>query len=173
MQPRSRPIAAVLALLVLAGCALPEAATEVPDVADSAGTSRHEGYYYPPLTSRETYKARAQTLPDSNRSRRLVFVSTLTAAQSELPYLPPYFMFAKGDEAEKLIIIATHDGPLDTIYRARALLASFTQAARETPVFQENGVDEFFTFYDLLKLLGFRQLTISDGKSFAHRVVID
>ena len=42
--------------------------------ADVAAADRHEGYYYPTVTSRETYTARAITLPDSDRARRIGFI---------------------------------------------------------------------------------------------------
>jgi hypothetical protein len=168
---RCRPLAALAVTLALAACVVPPAQEASSEPQSEA--SRHEGYYYPRVSSTETYRARAKTLEDSDRKRRLLFVTTLSQDQSELPYPPPYFMFAKGDEAEKLIIVGTHDGMLDTIYRARALLATFTYAVRQTPLFQEYEVDDFFTFYDLLKLLGFTQMTISDGRSFAHRVTIE
>jgi hypothetical protein len=82
-------------------------------------------------------------------------------------------MFAKGTESEKLIIVAVEDGPLDTLYRARAVLANMTSVARLTPLFQELNVVETFTFFDLLYMLGFTQLTISDGREFAHQVVFE
>jgi hypothetical protein len=82
-------------------------------------------------------------------------------------------VFAKGDDAEKLLIVALKDGVIDTLYRARALLAMLTSVARGTPLFQELGVAETFTFFDLLKILGFTQLTISDGDAFAHQVKVE
>jgi hypothetical protein len=177
MPLRRSPVAALTLILALAACVAVDQADPAADAAQPASERgaepSHEGYYYPRLTSSETYRARAKTLDESDRQRRLLFVSTLAAEQTELPYPPPYIMFAKGDEAEKLIIVATHDGPLDTVYRARALLAAFTSAARSTQLFQEMEVDDFFTFFDLLKLLGFKQLTVSDGRAFAHRVVIE
>ena len=47
-----------------------------------------------------------------------------------------------------------------------------TSVSRATPLFQDYGVAEVFTFFDLLKILGFAQLTISDGDGFAHQVLI-
>jgi hypothetical protein len=177
MSLRSRPLAVLAATLALAACVAPPQSTPTtnPQAASGSGdeVSHHEGYYYPRITSTEIYKARAKTLEDSDRKRRLLFVTTLAQDQAELPFPPPYLMFAKGDDAEKLIIVATRDGMLDTLYRARALLATFTYAVRQTPLFQDYEVDDFFTFYDLLKLLGFTQVTISDGRNFSHRVTIE
>ena len=139
--------------------------------AASAG-DRHAGYYYPEPDSRETYNARAETMPDATRGLRIGFVAGLTKELEARPYAPTYAIFAKGAEAEKLIIVARQDGRLDTIYRARALFASLTGVARLLPIFAELGVQEIFTFFDLVKLLGFEQITISNGRDFAHQVML-
>lgn len=133
---------------------------------------RHEGYYYPPLTSSEVYEARIAASPDSDRRRRLGFVTGVTKQLNELPYPAPYAVFAKGDEAEKLIIVAYGDGVLDTVYRARALFATLTSLIRLGPLFQGTPIDDVATFFDLAKLLGFENITVSDGRAFAHRVVL-
>jgi hypothetical protein len=134
---------------------------------------RHVGYYYPPPQTIETYEARAETLEDSNRTRRIGFVVELTQQMLSNPSAPEFAVFATGDEAETLLIVALKDNVLDTIYRARALLAMLTSVARATPLFQDYGVAEVFTFFDLLKILGFDQLTISDGDGFAHQVLLE
>lgn len=160
-RPRgaARVLAAAL-LLLLAGS---------PASADD----KHEGYYYPEVGSREVYQSRIKTLPDSDRARRIGFVTGVTAGQTERPYAPITAMFAKGTQAEKLILVGLQDGPLDTLYRARAVLAMLTATARTTAVFRDLDPDAQYTFLDLLKLLGFTQITISDGRSWAHRIDID
>jgi len=82
-------------------------------------------------------------------------------------------LYAKGAESEKLVIVALQDGYIDTIYRARALLAAMTAQARATPIFTELEVESTYTFFDLAVLLGFKQITISDGQSFAHQVTFE
>ena len=89
------------------------------------------------------------------------------------PYAPNAAIFAKGAEAEKLIIVALVDGRIDTIYRARAVFANMTAASRLLPAFQEMGVRDWFTFFDLAKMLGFKQITICNGRDFAHQVFIE
>lgn len=133
----------------------------------------HEGYYYPKPGSFEHYPARVYTLPDSDRVRRQAFVIGLTKQLLGGQYAPSYAVFAKGDGSDKLIIVALADGQLNTIYRARALLATFTSVARSTPFFQQNTEPDEATFLDLLKLLGFKQVTVSDGRAFAHQIIID
>ena len=133
---------------------------------------RHAGYYYPPPKTQETYVARAKTLEDSDRKRRLGFVTALTAQMLANPYPPPFAIFAKGDDAEKLIIVGLYENSYNTIYRMRGLLAMLTATSRMTPFFNEMGVEDYFTFFDLAKLLGFTQITVSDGRDFAHRIDI-
>lgn len=139
----------------------------------ASADDRHAGYYYPDPATTETYKARARTLAGADRTQRIAFVTGVTLKQQERPHPPVLAMFAKGEEAEKLIIVGLEDGRLDTIYRARAVLAMMTATARATPIFQEYKVEEIFTFLDLCKMLGFSQVTISNGKDFAHQILIE
>ena len=131
---------------------------------------RHVGIYYPEPQTREEYKARAETLPDVDKGKRIDFVNGLTAHMLASPYPPQFAVFAKGTQAEKLIIVSLYDDSFNTLYRARALLAMLTAVSRQTPYFRKHGVDDSFTFYDLLVLLGFKRLTISDGENFAYQV---
>lgn len=134
---------------------------------------RHAGYYYPVPATSEVYRARAETLPDANRKRRVLFVTELTNQMMNNPYPPPFAIFAKGEDAEKMIITALYRDGYDTLYRMRGLLALLTARARATPIFQEYEVEDLFTFFDLLKLLGFRLLTVTDGDRFAHQIHVE
>lgn len=134
---------------------------------------RHEGYYFPTVGSSEVYEARVPKAPDSDRRRRLGFVAGITKQLSELPYPPPYAVFAKGDEAEKMIVVGYGGGQLDTVYRARALFATLTSLLRIGPLFQGTPIDDQATFFDLAKLLGFDQITVSDGATYAHRITLN
>ncbi|MBV8538231.1 MAG: hypothetical protein JO128_21720, partial [Alphaproteobacteria bacterium] len=126
-------LAVVVGMGLWAGAIAPAAAQS---------NDRLEGYYYPKITSHETYVSRARTLQDSTRARRLGFVSGLTQQLSDMPYAPSYAIFAKGDQSNRLIIVGFGDGQLDTIYRARALFATLTSLSRLTPLFQELQVEE-------------------------------
>lgn len=136
-------------------------------------SSHHEGYYYPKPETVEKYVSTAVTLPESDRVRRQAFVIGMTKQLLGGQYQPSYAIFVKGNESEKLIIVGLIDGQLDTVYRARALLATFTSVARTTPFFQQNVQPDTATFFDFMKLLGFKMVTISDGKKFAHQVIVD
>ena len=122
----------------------------IPSVSQAA--DRHSGYYYPAPQTQETYKARAQTLAESGRRSRIAFVTGLTNRMLQNPYPPEFAIFAKGSEAQKLIIVAVKSDSYNTLYRMRALLATLTAVARVTPLFREGSVEDFFTFFDLCKM---------------------
>ena len=175
MQARkyvSRILGAFALLLCGATLSVGDAVAQNSAGADDS-EDRHAGYYYPEPSSQETYVARADTMPQASRALRLGFVTGFTGKQLDATYPPTYLMFAKGAEAQKLIIVAMEDERVNTIYRARALLAMMTAFSRSLPIFRENGVEDRFTFFDLAKLLGFELITITDGRDFAHQVVIE
>lgn len=139
----------------------------------SDAADRHAGYYYPTPDTIESYTARTITTAEADRKMRLGFIVGITQNMLNTPYAPRFAIFAKGEEAEKMIIVALEDDYIDTIYRARAMLAMLTAVIRATPLLQEIGLADFLTFFDLSKLLGFSQITISDGDKFAHQVILE
>lgn len=160
--PACLPWKYVLVVLVLAAAP--------PAQADD----RHADYYYPTPQSNEVYVARASTLPEASRRSRIAFVThVMNEMIRKNPYPPQYAIFAKGAEAEKMIIVAIAGDSYNTLYRMRALLAMLTAVARTTPLFKEERVEDYFTYLDLCKMLGFKLLTVSDGKEFAHQIRIE
>ncbi len=142
-----------------------------------AGTAtaedRHQGYYYPGPVTSETYGSRSEPLPDADRALRLRFITGFTQEQLERPYPPPHALYAKGADAEKLLLVSTGNSSFRNLYQARAVLAQMTAIARGTPLFRDMQVEEIFTFLDLARMMGFTQLTVSDGATFAHRITIE
>lgn len=135
---------------------------------------RHADYYYPTPQSKETYVARASTLPEASRRSRIAFVThVMNEMIRKNPYPPQYAIFAKGAEAEKMIIVGISGDSYNTLYRMRALLAMLTAVARTTPLFKEERVEDYFTYLDLCKMLGFELLTVTDGRNFAHQIRIE
>ena len=59
-----------------------------------------------------------------------------------------------------------------TIYRISAVLANMTTMARLSSFFTERTVAEDANFFDLLKMMGFTKLTVSDGDKITHHVTI-
>lgn len=152
----------------------PQLAQSKPPAQDNAapgpGEDQHAGYYYPEVTSQEAYGARAQPIKEASRASRIGFVTALTQQQLAKPYPPTFAIFAKGGQADRLIIVSLGDHGFHTIYQARALLAQMTAVARSTSMFRELQVEDTFTFFDLARMLGFVQLTVSDGETFAHQI---
>jgi len=144
-----------------------------PGDIDEPGRDRHIGYYYDAPTSQETYTARATPASDTNRAHRVAFVTGLETEVAKRGHPIPYAIFAKGAEAQKMIIVALQDGPMDTLYRARGVLANLTAQARLTPLLRENNVSDWFTFFDLCRVLGFEQITLSDGKTWTHQIFLE
>ena len=109
-------------------------------------------------------------IPEATRGIRIAFLIGLEVEIGKRGHPIPYAVFAKGTDAEKVIVVALMDGPMDTLYRARALLANLTAESRRLPLLKQNGVEDWFTFLDLCVLLGFKQVTLSDGKRWAHQI---
>ncbi len=147
------------ALAVIAALAATGAAAQDQD------KDRHAGYYYPPATVTESFQADVTTVSDANRVRRIGLITLITNKALTASYPPPYVMFVKGADAEKLIIVGMGDY-VGNVFQARALLAQLTAQARLTEIFKEVDPEHRLTFLDLLKMLGFDQVTVSDGKSY-------
>lgn len=137
-----------------------------------ASEDRHVGYYYPEPAQIEEYDARPRRMAQTTRLTRIGFIVGIVDQILKRPFPPPAAVFVKGDRAEKMIIVANTPGRLDTIFRVRAYLATLTSVARAMPMFAELQVEDVFTFLDLLKMLGFTKLTVSDGDTFAHQILI-
>ena len=131
---------------------------------------RHAGYYYPQQVTTEEYVARAKALPVYDRKARIEFTNQLMLQVLGKPYPPQFVLYAKGEQAEKAILVAINGDFAGTLYRMRGFLALMTTLSRQTELFKEFKVDDLFTFFDQLRMLGFEQLTVSDGKDFAHQI---
>jgi hypothetical protein len=150
----------------------PAAKADATVTAATPSDERYAGYYYPKVTSTETYTSEMQTLAGVDRPQRIQFVTVVSQGTLQSTYRVPYAVFAKGDKGDHLIIVGLQAGELNTIYRIRALLANMTTMSRTSPFFQEHTVPEDATFFDLLKLLGFHDVTVTDGDKIAHQVAI-
>ncbi len=158
--------------LLLAGSASAQTKPAAATQATPAGEDRYVGYYYPKPTSTEVFDSQMQTIASMDRAQRIQFVTVVSQGTIQAAYRVPYAVFAKGDKADKMIIVGLQSGELNSIYRMRALLANMTTMSRLSPFFQEKTVAEDATFFDLLKLLGFHSLTITDGDKLTHQVTI-
>lgn len=130
------------------------------------------GYYYPAITSDEYFERSFPKTPPANRDVRVNFITQITKAQLEAPENPRFSIFAKGQDAEHMIIVALDDEIFRTLYRARAQLAQLTSNARSTDFFVSNNIQFSATWFDLAKLLGFEDIVISDGVVWSHKIVL-
>ena len=167
------------AMAVALMVALPAVAQQTPAApakpaaaATAPGEDRYVGYYYPKPNSTEIYESAMQTVAGVDRPQRVQFVTVVSQGTIQSSYRVPYSVFVKGEKADKLIIVGLAPNEFGTIYRMRALLANMTTMSRLSPFFQERTVAEDATFFDLLKLLGFRELTVTDGEKVTHQVTI-
>jgi hypothetical protein len=163
--------------IVLAFGTLPALAQQQPKPAAAAATpkadeDKYVGYYYPKPTAIETYTSPMQTIAGAERAQRVQFATVVSQGTIQSAYRVPYAVFVKGEKADKMIIVGLQPGEMSTIFRARAILANMTTMSRLSPFFQERTIAEDANFFDLLKLLGFQQITISDGDKFTHQVNI-
>jgi len=131
---------------------------------------RYEGYYYPQVGSTEFFDRVLQVSPPASRELRIEFTTLLTLSQREAPYPPRYTAFAKGDAADTMIIVALDDSVFATLYRARAVMARTTASIRATEFFMAQGLQFDGTFYDMLQILQFNRLILTDGDTWAHEV---
>ncbi len=140
--------------------------------AAAAAAETREGYYYPPVASEEVFERQlTRSIAPVTREMRVAFITQITKAQLEAPESPRFAIFAKGAEAEHMIIVALDDEVFRTLFRARGVLAQLTSNARATEFFINNGIEARATWFDLAKLLGFADLVVSDGASWSHRVI--
>ena len=139
----------------------------------AAGAAGRDSYYYPPVNSEEVFAREIAAAPPAGRAVRVGFTTQITKAQLAAPESPRFVIFAKGDDARHMIIIALDDQVFKTLYRARAVLAQLTSNTRGTDFFINSNIQDHATWFDLAKLLGFEDLVISDGVTWSHRVIFE
>ncbi|MBS0526485.1 MAG: molybdopterin-guanine dinucleotide biosynthesis protein A [Proteobacteria bacterium] len=165
-------VAAAALLLAVPAMAQTKPAAPAAKPAAAATEDKYVGYYYPKPNSTEVYESAMQTIAGVDRAQRVQFVTVVSQGTIQSSYRVPYAVFVKGEKADKLIIVGLAPNEFGTIYRMRALLANMTTMSRMSPFFQERTVAEDATFFDLLKLLGFASVTITDGDKLTHQVTI-
>ncbi|MFT4793436.1 MAG: hypothetical protein ACJAVR_002381 [Paracoccaceae bacterium] len=168
MRTDIRPLAIVILLLALCapGMSGLRAAND-----DAVHIDRQEGYHYPTVGTEEDFTRHLiPDAPPSDGDLRERFVSLVTRAQLDAPETPRYVVFAKGSDSRHLIIVALDDNIFRTIFRARAVLAQLSSNLRESPLFVERGLDTTATFFDMLQILDFESLTVTDGVEWSHKI---
>jgi len=144
-------------------------------LAQAQGTTYEtsDGYYSPQITSTESFDRVLVNTPPADKKVRIDFVNSATRASLASAAAPQFIFFAKGDDAEKLYVIAVNDDVFKTIYRARAVLARITSTLRANNFLANLGLQNEGTFFDLLQMMHFKTLVISDGEKWAHEVSLE
>jgi hypothetical protein len=131
---------------------------------------KYEGYYYPKVSSGEVFDRVIRPVGVATKEVRVDFVTQLTRAQLAAPQAPQYAIFTKGAGSTQMIIVALDDEVFRTLFRARGVMAQMTANVRSSPMFNGQPLQFLATFYDLLQILEFDSLVLTDGATWAHRV---
>ncbi|MEL6793346.1 MAG: hypothetical protein AAFU55_02065 [Pseudomonadota bacterium] len=142
----------------------------VMSAAVAKASDDHVGYYHPEITSEETFTRVIAAAPPANAAIRSGFVTSITKAQLAAPESPRFVLTEKGDASDKLIIVGLDDDVFSTLYRARAVLSQLSSNFRGTDFFIQQDLQVEGTFFDMLQIMQFRSLVITDGETWAHRV---
>ena len=138
-----------------------------------SANDQYAGYYYPNPVTKEAYRSRTRTLSEASKQARVSFVTSITQSIIRKHSYPPQFaVYSKGNRQQKFIIVGLRDDAYNTIFRARALLTQLKAVVPTTRLMREEMKTNYLTFLDLLKSMGFEQLTVSDGKEFSHQINI-
>ena len=129
-------------------------------------------YYYHSPTVTETYTPTTLTLVDASERQRSRFVAGIVNAMLARPHPLSFAFFPIGDDATELVIVSRQDGQLDTPYRARAMLEVMNVLTRSSRLVSSLGLDDGTNFLDMLHMLGFTGVTISDGAGYTHHFII-
>lgn len=152
---------------------LTAAALLVSLAATHAAAQDRAGYYYPEITSEEVFARTMLEVAPGERDDRVRFVINATKTLIKATGSPRFVIFEKGGRAQHMIIVALDDEVFATLYRARAVLAQLTARIRGSEFFERTGLATEATWFDMAKLLGFEDVVVSDGRSWAHRVVFE
>lgn len=158
-------ISALFAFLFLIAAVRVDAASHADD--------KYVDYYYPAITSEETFSRVIANAPPSTAEIRVNFVTSITKAQLEAPESPRFVIFEKGADSQNIIIVALDDEVFKTLFRARALLAQVTSNMRGTEFFRQQNLHVEGTLYDMLMIMQFKTLVITDGETWSHKVTFD
>jgi hypothetical protein len=142
------------------------------DAADHSA-DKYVDYYYPAVTSEETFSRVIANAPPSTAAIRTNFVTSITKAQLEAPESPRFVIFEKGEESRNLIIVALDDEVFKTLFRARAVLAQLTSNMRGTDFFRQQNLHIEGTLYDMLMIMQFDSLVVTDGETWSHMVTFE
>ena len=138
----------------------------------ASADEKYVGYYYPEITSEETFSRVIAKSPPANAEVRSSFVTSITKAQLAAPESPRFVLTEKGKASDRLIITALDDDVFSTLYRARAVLSQLSSNFRGTDFFRSQDLHIDGTFFDMLQIMQFKSVVITDGETWSHKVTL-
>lgn len=141
--------------------------------AHEAWAQTGEGWYYPEPTAVEAYRPQTAVAAESDRNRRVAFVTNVTNFLLQQFFAPRYAFVATGKDATELVVVELSGDCPRTVYFARVALESMSAVVRATSFAKELGLEHELTFLDLANLLGFESVVFTDADRFAYRVTME
>jgi len=129
-------------------------------------------HYYSSPTVTETYAPSTSALVDANERQRNRLVAGIVNALLVRPHPLSFALFSIGEGATELVLVSRREGQFDTPYRARAMLEVMNVLTHSSRFVSSLGLDDSVGFLDMLHMLGFTGVTISDGASYTHHFMI-
>lgn len=158
---------------LLCVCALVASIAVALPGAHGAQAQAGEGWYYPAPEAVEAYRPQTAVAAESDRNRRVAFVTNVTNFLLQQFFAPRYAFIAAGTEATELIVVELSGDFPRTAYFARVALESMSAVVRATNFAQQLGLEHELTFLDLANLLGFDAVVFTDADRFAYRVTME
>lgn len=128
--------------------------------------------FFPDISITETNVATSIQVDPQSGLMRQDFADYINLKTADKPYPPQVSAQLLGENGEALLITAHNNNFISTKYRARAAMARFSSITRTMPVFVENGIGPYVDFVDMLHMVGFKALILSDGNDFSYQVNI-
>ena len=128
--------------------------------------------FYPTPKVIENYKSRRRVLTSTQNKTRIAFVNNILRAFIHRDAKERVFVFAKGKNAENMIIMDSVNGNLNTIFKVRAFIEVLPVLLRNSPIYRKFKNSEIPPFLDLAKMNGFKTITFTDGDKYSFRFIL-
>ncbi|MEO1475496.1 MAG: hypothetical protein AAFS13_03865 [Pseudomonadota bacterium] len=168
-----KPIGAMAALsLICAACETVGTAQSLESAPGAAGLEA--GYTYPAPSGSEVVSTIVNDqLETPPFEARVQMVTQLTQVLAARPYPPLALAMTEGDEHKTIVFMDAGRLDVSTPYEARAMVMQMSSAARNNPLFEQYGVENYASIFDLFKLAGFERVIITNGEDFAYAFLIE
>ncbi len=138
----------------------------------SSAVMAEDRLYFPKPSVTRTVIAQSGLIQEASPLNRQNLADFMNVEISNRPYPPHMSVQVLGVKGEALLITAHQNDFINSTYRAEAAMARFSSLTRTMPVFVQSGIGPYVNFTDMLAMLGFKALILSDGVAFAYQVNI-